>query len=117
MTLGRRLTLLCALAVAATVVLASAIAYLATRGELRGQIDDSLRAQGRAVQVRAGLRPQGPPPLPGDPPPSAGLAQGFATLVRPDGTALQLRGNELRIPLTAADPTILKTTSSGEERE
>src|SRR3954452_21004316 len=59
-TLGRRLTLLCALAVGATVVLACAGAYVLVRGELRGQIDDSLRGQARALQVRAGVAPDAP---------------------------------------------------------
>jgi two-component system, OmpR family, sensor histidine kinase MprB len=102
-TLGRRLVLLCTIAVGATVVLACAGAYLAVRGELRGQIDDSLRAQARALQVRAGLRPDQPPPLPGEPRPRAGLAQGFSVLVRPDGSADRLRGADVDIPVTAGD--------------
>jgi two-component system sensor histidine kinase MprB len=103
-TLGRRLILLSALAVGATVVLACAGAYLATRGALRGQIDDSLRAQAHAIQVRAGVRPADePPPLPGEPRPSAGLASGFIQLVRPDGTADVLRGDDVHIPVTKAD--------------
>jgi two-component system sensor histidine kinase MprB len=103
-TLGRRLILLSALAVGATVVLACAGAYLATRGALRGQIDDSLRAQAHAIQVRAGVRPADePPPLPGEPRPSAGLASGFIQLVRPDGSADILRGDDVHIPVTKAD--------------
>jgi two-component system, OmpR family, sensor histidine kinase MprB len=102
-TLGRRLTLLCALAVGATVVLACAGAYLATRGELRGQIDSSLRAQAHALQVRAGYEPDGPPPLPGEPRPRAGLAPGFSVFVRPDGTVIRLRGADVRVPVTADD--------------
>ena len=104
MTLGRRLILLSALAVGATVVLACAGAYLATRGALRGQIDDSLRAQAHAIQVRAGVRPADePPPLPGEPRPTAGLASGFIQLVRPDGTPTCLRGDDVHIPVTKAD--------------
>jgi two-component system sensor histidine kinase MprB len=102
-TLGRRLTLLSALAVGATVVLACVGAYLATRGELRRQIDDSLRNQAHAVQVRAGLRSAAPPRLPGEPRPSAGLAQGFVQLVRPDGTAVPLRGEGVDIPVRRGD--------------
>jgi hypothetical protein len=103
-TLGRRLTLLSALAVGATVVLACAAAYVATRGELRGQIDESLRAQARALQLRVGIAPTGPPPLPGEPPPRGGLASGFAQLVRPDGSVDRLRGgDDVRIPVTDAD--------------
>ena len=103
MTLGRRLILLSVFAVGATVVLASLGAYLATRATLRGQIDDSLRAQAHSVQVRAGVRPDDPPPLPGEPRPSVGLASGFTEFVRPDGTAVRLRGDDVRIPITPAD--------------
>jgi two-component system, OmpR family, sensor histidine kinase MprB len=103
-SLGRRLTLLSAIAVGATVVLACVGAYLATRAALRGQIDDSLRAQAHAVQVRAGVAPDNrKPPLPGEPRPTAGLAQGFVQLVRPDGSTLRLRGDDVGIPVTRAD--------------
>jgi two-component system sensor histidine kinase MprB len=104
-SLERRLTLLCAIAVGATVVLACAGAYLATRGELRGQIDGSLRAQARALQLRVGVPPDGPPPLPGEPRPSGGLASGFAQLVRPDGSVSRLRrgGEDVRIPVSDDD--------------
>jgi two-component system, OmpR family, sensor histidine kinase MprB len=101
-TLGRRLTLLSAIAVGATVVLACLGAYLATRGELRGQIDDSLRAQAHAVQVGAGLRDEDLPRLPGEPRSSAGLAQGTVQLVRPDGSTLHVRG-DLRVPVSGGD--------------
>jgi two-component system sensor histidine kinase MprB len=102
-TLGRRLTLLSALAVGATVVLACVGAYLATRGELRGQIDDSLRAQAHAIQVSAGLPSNAPPRAAGEPRPSAGLARGFALLVRPDGTVQRRRGDDVRIPVSHDD--------------
>jgi two-component system sensor histidine kinase MprB len=101
-TLGRRLTLLSAIAVGATVVLACIGAYLATRSELRGQIDDSLRAQAHSVQVRAGLRSDDLPRLPGEPRSSAGLAQGTIQLVRPDGGTMRLRG-DLRVPVSGGD--------------
>jgi two-component system, OmpR family, sensor histidine kinase MprB len=103
MTLGRRLTLLSAVAVGATVVLACVGAYLVTRGELRGQIDDSLRAQARAVQVRAGVTFEEAPELPGEPRPRAGLAQGFVQFVHPDGTVERLRGRDVTIPVSDAD--------------
>jgi two-component system sensor histidine kinase MprB len=44
MSLRVRLTLLCALAVAVTVVLATTVSYFAVRNRLRDQIDDGLRA-------------------------------------------------------------------------
>ncbi len=56
MPLRRRLTIAAALAVAVAVALAAAVAYLAVRGELRGQVDDAL-----VEQVRTG--DPGPPPF------------------------------------------------------
>ena len=47
MSLRRRVTIMSALVVGATLVLASVVCYLVMRGELRGQVDDSLRDQGR----------------------------------------------------------------------
>ena len=55
----RRLTLLSGLAVAVTVVVASAIAYFAVQRELRGEVDNSLRQAGRVV---ARFSDQGAPP-------------------------------------------------------
>ena len=105
MSLGRRLTLLSALAVGATVVLACVGAYVATRSVLRGQIDDSLRAQAHSLQVRAGVQdPDAPPRLPGEPRPSAGLAPGFVQMIRPDGSVVRLRG-DVRVPVTPTDVT------------
>jgi two-component system sensor histidine kinase MprB len=101
--LGRRLVLLCALAVGATVVLACAGAYLVVRGELRGQIDDSLRDQARALQERIGVAPSVEPPLPGEPRPSAGLASGFVQLVRPDGSIDRLRRGGEFVPIPVSD--------------
>jgi len=45
MTLRRRLVLLAASAVAIAILLASAVVYVVVRGELRGRVDDELRAQ------------------------------------------------------------------------
>ncbi|MEA2290821.1 MAG: two-component system, OmpR family, sensor histidine kinase MprB [Solirubrobacteraceae bacterium] len=111
MTLERRLSLLCAVAVAATVLLVSAVAYVAARGALRGQIDDSLRAQARAVQLR-GLPDSGVPRVVGEPPARTGLPQGFFQYVRPDGTAVPLRGDEPRIPVTEADRKVAAGTGA-----
>jgi two-component system sensor histidine kinase MprB len=56
MRLRRRLVLLTAAAVAIAIVLASTAVYVTVRGELRGRVDDELRAQ----------VPRGPLPGPGD---------------------------------------------------
>ncbi len=79
MSLRRRLVLLCAAAVAVAVAGAAVVSYLAVRNELRGQVDDVLTAQARAlgaINLREGpfqiplgeLPPDVEPPLqpPGD---------------------------------------------------
>jgi two-component system sensor histidine kinase MprB len=49
MTIRRRMTLLAAASVAVAICLAAAISYIAVRAELRGQVDQALRAQAAAV--------------------------------------------------------------------
>ena len=94
MTLRRRVTLMSALVVGATLVLASVTCYLVMRGELRGQIDDSLREQGAQTarippnngnpadfprRVPQPQRRTGPGQPPGNP--KWKLPQAFRTLV------------------------------------
>ena len=50
MSLRARLTLSVALAVAAAVVIACAVVYVIVRGDLRGQVDDTLRLRAEAAQ-------------------------------------------------------------------
>ena len=62
MALRARLTLLSALIVGVTLVLASLVAYAAVRSQLRGQVDDALRGnaafyQGRAARAAGRRRP------------------------------------------------------------
>ncbi|MGZ4400609.1 MAG: ATP-binding protein [Gaiellaceae bacterium] len=60
MSLRRRLALLSALAVAITVLLASALVYVLVRDRLRGDIDNDLRHQADVVTQRAGQIGGGP---------------------------------------------------------
>jgi two-component system, OmpR family, sensor histidine kinase MprB len=83
-SIRRRLSLSAAVAVAVAVALASVASYVAVRGKLRGEVDDSLRDRGAALQDFArhdaggppGRGAPGPPPgLPGTrpaPPPRSG---------------------------------------------
>src|SRR5262249_7167586 len=59
-TLRRRVTVMSALVVGATLVLASVVCYLVMRGELRGQVDDSLREQAEQVTRGFAAGPVGP---------------------------------------------------------
>jgi two-component system sensor histidine kinase MprB len=105
--LRRRLTLLSALAVGLTVVVASAVAYVAVRGELRRQTDASLRAEAaRAVRLEDARLFVGPgfplPPLP----PRSGAAIGYAQLIGRDGRALlRLRG-DAPLPVGGGDRAV-----------
>ena len=60
MTISRRLVLLSAVAVAVAIAIASVVVYVVVRGNLRGQVDDALRAgQAKAffVSVKHGAPP------------------------------------------------------------
>ncbi|HEX7299928.1 MAG TPA: HAMP domain-containing sensor histidine kinase [Solirubrobacteraceae bacterium] len=80
-----------ALIVGVVLVLASVVAYAAVRGQLRGQVDDALRGNAAFFQRLAFRAGAGPPP-PGErtPPSRLGGPGGYAQLVRPDGSALEL---------------------------
>ncbi|HEY4094363.1 MAG TPA: HAMP domain-containing sensor histidine kinase [Baekduia sp.] len=84
MTLRRRVTLMSALVVGATLVLASFVCFFVMRGELRGQIDDSLRQQGDQV-ARTGTVGGFPRRVP-QPQRRTGAAQGYVQFVGVDGT-------------------------------
>jgi two-component system sensor histidine kinase MprB len=111
-TLRRRVTLMSALVVGATLVLASAVCYLVMREELRGQIDDSLRAQGAQV---ARLPPRGNPLLLArrvpQPPRRTGTPQSYVQFVGVDGTVRRPPvTTEPRLPVTAATTALARST-------
>ncbi len=81
MNLRRRLALMSALAVGATLVLASVACYAAMRSELRAQVDRPLRTQGALVE-RRGAKLAGMLPAP---PRRAGGPAEFSQVVAPDG--------------------------------
>jgi two-component system, OmpR family, sensor histidine kinase MprB len=64
MSLRRRIAITAAVAVAVAICLAAAVSYIAVRGELRGQVDDSLRRQGEAIASISKLRQAVAPTLP-----------------------------------------------------
>jgi two-component system, OmpR family, sensor histidine kinase MprB len=85
MTFRRRIALLSGLAVAVTIVLTSLLAYFTIESELRGQVDDSLRARAEQFAHRRGA--PGPPPLGprpgGDHPPGPPRGEGAPPQGRP----------------------------------
>jgi two-component system, OmpR family, sensor histidine kinase MprB len=90
--LRARLTLMSALIVGVTLVLASLVAYAAVRSQQRGQVDDALRGNAAFYQGLAARASGVPPGRPGErsPPPNLGGPGGYAKLVRPNGNAIQL---------------------------
>jgi len=109
MTFTRRLTLVAAAAVAVIAVLGSVLTYVLVRGELRGEVDRSLRGSGRAAQrlsgagVPRGLRLFRPPanaPVPPFPAPPVrpGEPNLFFQLVARDGTITRVRTGAPRCP-------------------
>lgn len=89
MPLRRRLALGAAAAVAVAVLLAVVVSYVVVRGQLRGQVDDALRAQAVLVQHVGSVGLGGD--LPG-PAPTAGGRAPFAQVVDGDGSVLVDRG-------------------------
>jgi two-component system sensor histidine kinase MprB len=81
MNLRRRLALMSALAVGATLVLASLACYAAMRSELRAQVDRPLRTQGALIAQRGANLP-GVLPAPSR---RAGGPAEFSQVVGPDG--------------------------------
>lgn len=93
MTLRRRVGIAAAIAVAIAVVLVACVSYFVVRGQLRGQVDDSLRTQAIAIQHGAELQE----PLPGIPA-SAGGPAPYAQVVLADGTTFPRQG-DLNLPV------------------
>jgi two-component system, OmpR family, sensor histidine kinase MprB len=95
MTFRARLTLVSTAAVAVAVVLASGVIYVVARGQLRGQVDDALKARLHAVSYR--VVPDGIqfrfPDLP------LGAASGFAQLVDPSGRITLPQGETISLPV------------------
>jgi len=94
MTFRARLTLVSTAAVAVAVVLASAVIYVVARGQLRAQVDDSLKARLGAVSYRVlanGVRIDFP-----DVP--FGGAGGFAQIVTDEGRVFREEGSTFALP-------------------
>jgi two-component system, OmpR family, sensor histidine kinase MprB len=100
MSFRDRLVLLAATAVAAAVIVASGVVYLVVRNQLRGEVDDQLR------NLVADVKPphEISNPLTGQsvlilPPGPLGCAEGYAQIVRLDGTVIRPLGTKVELPV------------------
>ena len=106
MTLRTRIACAAGLAVALAVIAAAVAVYLGVRGELRGEVDDSLRGraeaildrgEGRAPDSRGRPGELGPPPE--GPAPAFGGPEGYVQLVLPGGRVLRRPGPSEQLPV------------------
>jgi two-component system sensor histidine kinase MprB len=100
MSFRDRLVLLSATAVAVAVILASGIVYVVVRDQLRSQVDDQLRSL--VADVKAPRTVSNP--LTGQsvlllPPSPLGGAEGYAQIVRLDGTVIRPAGAKVELPV------------------
>jgi two-component system, OmpR family, sensor histidine kinase MprB len=89
MSLRKRLSLVAATAVGVAIAIAAVVCYFVVRDQLRGQVDDELKAQAAIVQRLAESLGQ---PLPGLPA-SAGGPAPYEQLVLADGTSYRRQGD------------------------
>jgi two-component system sensor histidine kinase MprB len=107
-TLRARIAAAAGLAVALAVVAAAVAVYLGVRGQLRGEVDESLRERTEAVAHLGGpgdplrVRPDGPPGLLRPQPEPFGGPEGYAQLVLPDGRAVSRPGVQAQLPVDEA---------------
>ncbi len=109
----QRLALLSAAAVAAAVVLASAITFVIVRSELRGEVDQSLKDTVNRISVPAELLLPGT--VPGQnvlvlPQGQLGSRDVYAQVVRPNGSVVRPRGSRIRLPI---DEQVLEVARTG----
>jgi two-component system, OmpR family, sensor histidine kinase MprB len=102
-TLRARIAAAAGLAVALAVTAAAVAVYVGVRGQLRGEVDDSLRERAAAIAQRGGPGfPDGPGfgplRLPAAPAERFGGPEGYAQLVLPDGRAIA-PGGESGLPV------------------
>ncbi len=107
MTLRRRLALLSALAVALTVLLASALVYALVRDRLLGDIDNDLRHQAELASRRIEVGPAAPESgqivQAAIPPPGPGAPPAIAQLIAPSGAVVAAPDSQVQIPVSRGD--------------
>lgn len=106
MSLRRRMTLTVAAAVGGFILLASVIAYVAVRAELRGQVDDQLRAQAEfasAAAARVTAAGAVPPEILSGPPNPATGPPAAVRVIENGDTVIERGGFNLPVPTTTGE--------------
>jgi two-component system, OmpR family, sensor histidine kinase MprB len=99
-SLRKRLTLIAGASVGIAIVLAALVVYLVVRGQLRGQADDTLKAQAVLVQQNGDFALDGGPgPAPS---PNAGGRAPYSQIVATNGTVLRTLGGQ-PLPVDGTD--------------
>ena len=119
MTLRTRIACAAGLAVALAVIAVALAVYLGVRAELRGEVDDSLRARAESVLDGPGggpgsFGPRGGPGGPGDlpregPPPAFGGPEAYVQVVLPGGRVLRRPSATGQLPVRARAREIAET--------
>ncbi len=113
MSFRTRIALAGAAAVAVAVAAASAITYVVVRGELRSEIDESLRARAASTRLRIVEDPGSGRRFLDVPPPLLGGAGGYLQIVTSDGKAIRPIGEAVALPISGRD----RDAASGESDE
>jgi two-component system, OmpR family, sensor histidine kinase MprB len=108
MPLRRRLAWVAAAAVGVAVVVAAVVCYLVVRGQLRSEVDGSLKAQEAAVLHGDFHSLQAVPGIPAN----AGGPAPYVQVVLADGTRLVPRGQQITLPIDSLTKTVA-TGSAG----
>jgi len=118
-------------AVAVTVLIAAGAIWFAVRAQLRGEVDDALRARTAALVQTADADRDGDhvcapaagdddretlPGADGDDDVRFGGAGGYAQVVCPDGTVVRERGARVALPVSAAARAVARGETSGGAR-
>ena len=106
MALRRRLSIIAAASVGVAILLAVAVCYAVVRGQLQGQVDNSLRAQAQAFQ-QSPLQSLNASQVPGIPASAGGPAPYVEAYW--DNQRTRIGQGMLWLPLTAAGRAIVRT--------
>jgi two-component system, OmpR family, sensor histidine kinase MprB len=105
--LRRRLTLMSAVVVGVTLVVAAVVCFVIMRGTLRGQVDDQLRDQARLIEIHVIQLPDfGPRYALPAPPPRLGGSAAYYEVLDATGTVVFRRESDVMLAPTTGDRVV-----------